>query len=112
MPILYYPSHPTDSNGNPQSGCAWCLGTSNSGGQFYEADNSMYVISGTNFGGWMPANPNDPQTLASFVWDKRDYTGLNGQQAVPYRNGEYVIIAAGRDRQIGTRYSKKNYDDQ
>ena len=95
MPILYYPSHPLDANGNATTGRA----------QFHESDNSVYLTPSV-FQGWKPADSSDPATFANFIWDKRFNT-----QDVPYHSGEFLLIAADRDRMYGTRETVKNWSN-
>ncbi len=111
LPILYFPAHLVDANGNPLTGLS----------QFVEADNIVYY----NFTGSQvfslttnPAPNNygwaSPNTILSgvttdfghFIWNPQ-YGGTN----TPYRAGEYLLIAAGRDRVYGSPYTIKNWGD-
>jgi type II secretory pathway pseudopilin PulG len=102
MPVLYYPAHPMDASGGILNGRA----------QFMETDNSVYTTSNV-FSQWSPVDPNDTASFMNFIWDKR-FKFSSNQAAfsnAPYNAGQYLLIAAGRDRMYGTRNTIKNWND-
>ena len=106
LPILYFPAHMTDTGGNPLTGLQ----------QFIEADNINYYNfvgtqvfnTATNYG-WQASNGVNSQLLTTtngFICDTR-----YGSTTTPYHSGEYLLIAAGRDRMYGSQYTIKNWSN-
>jgi prepilin-type N-terminal cleavage/methylation domain-containing protein len=106
LPILYFPSHLTATDVS----------------QFVEADNiSYYNFVGssvfaltTNVSplpnyGWMSAGCAGSTDFLSFITD----TEYNGTGAIgkPYRSGDFLLIAPGKDRIYGSRNTIKNWTD-
>ena len=107
LPILYFPSH---------LNAADCT-------QFVETDNSVYYnFTGSrvfslpsnvpplpNYG-WMRAGGGATTDFWSFIADM-EYNGMGAMIAKPYRSGEFLLIAPGRDRIYGSPNTIKNWID-
>ena len=106
LPILYFPSRVVDPlTGSPLTGLS----------QFVENDNKVYY----NFGGsrvfsttygWTSINGTVAATdFGSFITDWR--YDVTSPTTTPYHTGEFLLIAAGKDRIYGTRNTLKNWGD-
>ncbi len=112
LPILYFPAHLADSNGNPLAGLA----------QFIENDNILYYnFVGTqvfalttnpqpNNYGWAPANTTFTGQSTDFGHFITDYR-FNTASTTPYHSGEFLLIGAGKDRIYGSPYTIKNWSN-